>query len=548
MRGKKRMTALVVALAVAIAGCGSDSGVKQVSSDSSDGPAVSSSDASTPDATTAVDAAAELDAQAIARTNEVLAMPPTERDTVLIEAGMQLELDVAHESGLEEALGGREATQAALEAAWAPVQEQALALDSSEITLGFRRQTAAVPSIGEGLFGGLMVMLLGADAGVTYEIPAGPPVSEDKGNGFVISGSQNSTSLSGNLSHTDSATGVTTKIETHTTVVPCPDANGSFDASGLMDVLVTKGAAGQHGTLDVQVTGQVNDDAQLASSDMEFQMQWSQASGDTSYLVDVSMTLPGSGEISAKTNRKGGAVTPDLEKSAMIGGLLYAMMVKDALLKAAQKGWESGRCVRLDVSPNPAPKDMEPSSTADITAAPRSKMDGAPTGGTVMATLVSGGSGVDPSSTPLPADASFVYTAHQEENNHGTVKLEARSKRGVAKAELTFETRGRASFQIVGGLDDFQVNEAVCDVMKPFQMSGGGFTASFSGGLSGTYSYTGPFDATGGGTYTISLPNGPLQAGSMVGEGSGSVTTPLGVFSNSGTENYTLSPITGCIE
>ena len=319
---------------------------------------------------------------------------------------------------------------------------------------------------------------------------------------------------------------------------------GALDSVNGEGVMRIVRAACKRGVAGVIVTH----DAQLASSDMEFQMQWSQSSGESSYLVDVSMTLPGAGEVGAKTNRKGGAVTPDLEKSAMIGGLLYAMMVKDALLKAAQKGWESGRCVRLDVSPNPAPKDMEPSSTADITAAPRSKMDGGPTGGTVMATLVSGGSGVDPSSTPLPADASFVYTAHQEENNHGTVKLEARSKRGVAKAELTFETRGRASFQIVGGLDDFQVNEAVCDVMKPFQMSGGGFTASFSGGLSGTYSYTGPFDATGGGTYTISLPNGPLQAGSMVGEGSGSVTTPLGVFSNSGTENYVLTPITGCIE
>jgi hypothetical protein len=277
-------------------------------------------------------------------------------------------------------------------------------------------------------------------------------------------------------------------------------------------------------------------------------MQWSNSSGGSSKMADVTVKYPASGETSVVVNRTSGDSTGELAQSAVNGGILFAMMVQHFLLEAAQKGWESGRCVRLDVTPNPAPKDMEPSSTADITASPRSKMDGGPTGGTVMATLTDGASGVDPSATKLPADASFVYTAHPEPSNHGTVHLEARSKRGVAKADLTFETRGQASFQIVGGLDDFQVNEAVCDVMKPFQMSGGGFTASFSGGLTGTYSYTGPFDATGGGTYTISLPNGPLQPGTMVGEGSGSVTTPLGVFENSGTENYTLTPITGCIE
>ena len=547
MRGKSGLAVLVLS-ALAIAGCGGDSGVEQISSDSSDAPAVSSSDASTPVVSAAVDAAAEIDASAIARTNEVLAMAPTERDAALIAAGMQLELDVAKESGLEDALGGREATRAALEAAWAPVQAQAMALDSSSMQLGLRRRTTSVPDIGEGLFGAYMAVALLASAGVTEEIPAGPPVTKDSGSGFSITATQNSVTVSGTLSHTDSKSGVTTKVETQSTVVPCPDANGSFDVSGLMDVTVTKGDAGQHGTIDVQVIGQVDDDARLASSDMEFQMQWSKSSGGSSKFVDVSMKIPASGDAVAAVNRTGGANTAELERSATIGGMLYAMLMQSFLLQAAQKGWESGKCVRLDVTPNPAPKDMEPSSTADITASPRSKMDGGPTGGTVMATLVDGASGVDPSATPLPADATFVYTAHPEPQNHGTVALEARSKRGVAKAQLTFETRGPASFQIVGGLDDFQVNEAVCDVNKPFQLSGGGFTASFSGGLSGTYSYVGPFDATGGGTYTISLPNGPTQPGTMVGEGSGSVTTPLGVFSNSGTENYTLTPITGCVE
>jgi hypothetical protein len=548
MRGNAKVAGLLVVALVATSACGGDSGVKQVSSDSSGTTGASSSAATTPGSTVASGAAAEIDAMAIARTNEVLAMTQPEREAALVDAGMELELDAAHESGLEEALGGREATKAALEAAWAPVQGQALALNSSSLTLGLRRRTTAGPEIGEGMFGGYMTIALLSESGVTEEIPAGPPVSTDTGSGVVISGTQNSITVSGNFTHTDTKTGVTTKLETQSTVVPCPDANGSFDVSGLLDVTVTKGDAGQHGTLDVQVTGQIDDDAHLVSSDLEYQMQWSKSSGGSSQFVDVSVKIPASGDVVSAVNRTGGANTAKLEESAMVTGMMFAMLMREFLLRAAQKGWESGKCVRLDVTPSPAPKDMEPSSTADITAAPRSKMDGGPTGGTVMATLIDGGSGVEPSVTRLPADASFVYTAHPEPLNHGTVRLEARSKRGVGKAELTFETRGRASFQIVGGLDDFQVDEAVCDVMKPFQLSGGGFTASFSGGLTGTYSYVGPFDATGGGTYTISLPDGPLQPGTMVGQGSGSVTTPLGVFENTGTENYTLTPITGCIE
>jgi len=538
---------LVVA-ALAITACGGgDSGVRAARSNtgnSTDSPPESDGG----DTTAPAASDDELRTAAQARASEVTAMPPADRDAALFDAGMALELDVAKASGLEEALGGREATETALGAAWAPVVGQAAAVDASTLSLGGLRRTTTVPHIGEGMFGGLLIVSLGAEAGITTEIPAGPPVSEDKGNGFVISGTQNSTSLSFNATHTDSKTGVTTKLETSTTVVPCPDANGTFDASGLLDVTVTKGDAGQHGTVDVQVVGQVDDDAQLVSSEMEFQMQWSKSSGSSAQLVDVSMTIPSSGDTTLTVNRTSGGDAAQLTQSAAIGGMLYAMMMREALLKAAQKGWESGRCVRLDATPSPAPKDMQPSSTADITASPRSKIDGGPAGGTVMATLTSGGSGVDPSATKLPADASFVYTAHSEPDNHGTVSLEARSKRGVAKAELTFETRGPASFQIVGGLDDFQVNEAVCDIMKPFQLSGGGVTASYTGGLSGTYSYTGPFGGTGGGTYTIDLPNGPDQSGTMVGQGEGSVQTPLGVFENTGTETFTLTPITDCIE
>ena len=99
-----------------------------------------------------------------------------------------------------------------------------------------------------------------------------------------------------------------------------------------------------------------------------------------------------------------------------------------------------------------------------------------------------------------------------------------------------------APYRIVGGLDDWQTNTAVCDIMKPFTLTGNGFTMQVSGGLSGTYTYTGPFNAGGTGTYTISLPNGVGKPGTMTGGGAGSA----GGYTNTGTEKYTLTPIEPC--
>jgi hypothetical protein len=100
----------------------------------------------------------------------------------------------------------------------------------------------------------------------------------------------------------------------------------------------------------------------------------------------------------------------------------------------------------------------------------------------------------------------------------------------------------KAAFQIVGGLHDWQTNSKVCDIMQPFELTGGGITMKLSGGLSGTYSYAGIHNAQGSGTYAISLPGGLDKPGTMTGTGDGSA----GGASNSGTEKYTLTPIEPC--
>lgn len=65
-----------------------------------------------------------------------------------------------------------------------------------------------------------------------------------------------------------------------------------------------------------------------------------------------------------------------------------------------------------------------------------------------------------------------------------------------------------------------------------------------SGGLEGTYSYSGPMNTHGTGTYTISLPDGLDKPGTMTGTGEGSASGAT----NSGTEKYTLTPLEDCAE
>jgi len=108
--------------------------------------------------------------------------------------------------------------------------------------------------------------------------------------------------------------------------------------------------------------------------------------------------------------------------------------------------------------------------------------------------------------------------------------------------KLIKECKKPAAFQIVGGLDDWQTSTKVCDIMKPFKLTAGGFVMDLSGGLVGTYKYTGPYAASGTGTYSISLPEGLDKPGTMTGTGDGSA----GGASNGGTEKYTLTPIPPC--
>ena len=247
-------------------------------------------------------------------------------------------------------------------------------------------------------------------------------------------------------------------------------------------------------------------------------------------FVDSSISYGSDGTASTKLNDFNWFTTKpeDFTENAQLAAV-FGIIIKHYPPRGSRGGIHVG-AVRRDRLRRLAGHD----GTTSLAVPPRSppgrdgKQDGVPTGGTVQALLSAGEKAVDPSSTPIPVDAVFEYSASDEPNKTGTVSLEARSKRGVGRVDINFDTNQTAAYQVVGGLDDWQTDTAVCDIMKPFVLTGI-LTMNFTGGLSGSYEYSGgPFDAAGSGTYEISLPNGPGQAGTMTGTGEGSVRHSAG--------------------
>lgn len=398
------------------------------------------------------------DAELLAQAEALWAMEAPARDSLVGEMGVELELEVAEQSGLAEALGGRDAAATALAQAWAPL------ITTVTTTLGAEREPVAIaslvavateaPSIGEGMFGGYIVASLGAEAAVSMsnDLPDGKPVSgpfDDRRPELTVDLSRERARMA--VEAADERDGIKTGLKATVDVAPCPTADGTFEASATIDVSATMGSVGQNGTLEVKVSGQVDDDARLASSDTEYRMQWAKFGGPRGQYVDLSGTFGASGA-GATLRRSGGAATPELARDAAGFGAIMTMLIQRFLIEATQKGWESGRCVRLDATTSAGPKGLDPGQVVSLTAAPRSKIDGSAVGGSVSAALTAGGATVAPSATKVPADATFSYSAPDQDGGSGTISLEARSKRGVGKATLDLATAVMPTVTIAANL------------------------------------------------------------------------------------------------
>ncbi len=560
--------ALLVAFAVVATSCGStNSGVKakradgvatsdaeantdpSPSSDSNAGATAPST--ATPDQTSIDQAAVRAD---IAR---IIALPVDQQEA---EART---LDAAYErqwltlAGVDDALGGAANTDAAFAAVITGINGPIAAWKANPPPLSVgpthRVGSDEGPTYGALLFAGYLLgaVLVGVGVSATNngEKKSGsvPDDGKDpKGKAAVkIEGDRAAVSVETEGEYTDK--GLKGKFKTKTDLVVCPDVNGKVTGKVHLDLSSTAvgSNSGTNGTFDVEFTAYVNDEAEVADTDYDVRYQMAQFENSKGGFIDLSLSIPGTtkgGEATATLNRFGGVVTNQLSKSTAGLAAIFGLLLGSSAVNAARDGWKSGRCVKLDATTDPAGRDnLKPLTSVAIHATPRSLLDGSNVGGNVYATLV-GASDVQPGGTPVPADADFTYTAPAEEDATGGVALEARSKRGIGKLTLSFSTEAPHSYQIVGGLQDWQVDDHVCDVTQGFEITTEIGTMVFSGGLTGTYTFTGVFNSSYSGEYRIDLPDGPGKPGTMTGGGSGVIHGEAG----SGTEHYVLTPALPC--
>ena len=131
-------------------------------------------------------------------------------------------------------------------------------------------------------------------------------------------------------------------------MAPCPDVNGQFTATTKMTSSISKAGAstGANLTVDVAVTGQVDDTAHLVSQEVEINTQSARFESGKGQFVDISTSWSQTGDAQAghksTVNRTGGAVTESFVSEQFRMGLLMAVAAKEMALGAATKGMESG--------------------------------------------------------------------------------------------------------------------------------------------------------------------------------------------------------------
>lgn len=566
-----------IAIALALSACSSGSGSAAPSTSPTSAGATSTSAAP-------MSAAPGVDPEVLA----LLSLSPAQQEAELATVSAAVERDLFIASGLEAELGGPDPTDKAFAALTGAIMKQA---DAYRNRPSFGRFGGLVAAAGDASLGGLMfagwlVAGLGS-AGIVAatndaEEGAKPVTQKSKdpdGTGtYEITGSVDKASSV--TTFTQTTNGVTGKLRVTVDIAPCPTASGEFTSKILMEASATSaaGRTGSNVTMQIDVTGRVGDDAEMTGYDVTTRTQAADFKNSKGSYVDVSgsVTWTGSSVTAAenKVSRSAGAATPEMAQQWATAGTLTQTLVNSYALEAAQKAWKSGRCVNLKISTDPTTRTgLAPSTTVAVTAAPRSKVDQSAVGGTVSGTL-NGASSLTPANSPVPADATFSYVAPSEKDQSATDSFESRSKRGVGKAEVTFDTKGGTGFFVSAGsggtytttgLGIGAVTEEgslmatiapadVCDVTVPFTLSnpdtGGQQVFTPTSGTGGRTSYTLSFPLTGftesgKGTYTLSVDG---ETGTIRTKVKGRLTLPGSGMSwkTRGTQVFDLGPSTTC--
>jgi hypothetical protein len=471
------------------------------------------------------------------------------RDGVLSEIG-RLEYEAHRKlltvSGVEDELGGAQATDQALRglmlemkritSEWQPPQWTAIQNEPDNGSLGVAQAAVELTSVALGFDD-----LYGKGEPVKHEVKNNESATKFEVVDGTIDYSSELNAKTENLQG---------KFATRMKVNVCPDATGklTLELTSKSALAHPGGGGGTNLAIKVIVRRQLDGDAQYVELDMDTHVEHASFGARAGSFVDMTMRSSDTGGSSSTVNRRSSQATDaNVQTAQDLAKILELMAV--IFTENARAVWESGACVKLDPTSTPAQRTKaKPSTSFSVLAAPRSRIDGSATGGTVKASL-SGDSSLDPAESKIRADARFTYVAPDERKKSAKVAFEARSKRGVGKSDLAFDTNDGAAYSAEGGADEFHGTGQICDLAAPFTISGGGNTVRFvpSDANGGSYDYSGDmgqFSVFGNGKYTVKYADG--VAVSITATGPGSVKTPRGVVSGTGTEQYRLTPLQDC--
>lgn len=125
-------------------------------------------------------------------------------------------------------------------------------------------------------------------------------------------------------------------------------------------------------------------------------------------------------------------------------------------------------------------------------------------------------------------------------------------KIGQVAADMFDKICPRRAFRVAGGKADLQFDQPVCDITKPFTLNAKGKMAGIrldlspSGEAGGSFKVGGSAASlpwSGGGSYTLTR---STAGGSLAMNGSWTVHSPVGSFSNNGSIPATLTPLATC--
>lgn len=440
-----------------------------------------------------------------------------------------LHYKVMQATGIEQALGGEAQAIAALQAL-GDAYERKLRGTEAELP-----KMIPAAFTGEGMSSGLMGMGMGSFLGMMTggmisgavtsmsderlaELVKAGPIKFDGQDGKADMQFGEDGSLAQSMEFEVNENGLNGKVKMKTKMEACPDAEGRVEVEIDMDSQMSvSGKPGTGGYVRSQFKYQryVDDDAHLIDSgDGGASNQHIEMGGFEDFQaqhVDITTGYERGGTpIFVEHGESGFSIFRPAEVERTLEMLRAAeflqTLIAESMLRGTGKGspWESGRCVDLQATSNPGKrKGIKPNTAFDIEAKPRAKADGAPARGTVTATL-SGGASLQPASGKVPADAKYGYAGPDKKNATASIAFESRSKRGVGKAVLEFDTKEGRAYRItpVGQCTE---SHEVCDVSKPFTVSmcGGTMTYTPSSATGGSHSFQ-HSGAHGSGSYTLS--------------------------------------------